>query len=156
SGGLTLGTDGNFYGTTAQGGAHGSGTIFNITPTGTLTVLYSFTSGTDGSNPSAPPIQGTDGSWYGTTSLSGANGVGTVYKFSSPGTFTTLYAFDSTHGSEPSAPLIQGSDGNFYGTTVFGGTSGGGVVFKVTPAGVLTVLFNFDTTHGRLPRSPLI
>jgi uncharacterized repeat protein (TIGR03803 family) len=156
SGGLTLGTDGNFYGTTAQGGAHGSGTIFNITSAGALTVLYSFTSRTDGSNPSAPPIQGTDGSWYGTTSLSGGNGVGTVYKFTSPSTFTALYAFDTTHGSEPSAPLIQGSDGNFYGTTVFGGTSSGGVVFKITPAGVLTVLYNFDTTHGRFPRSPLI
>jgi len=156
SGGLTLGLDGNFYGTTAQGGAHASGTIFKITSTGTLTTLYSFTSATDGSNPSAPPIQGTDGNWYGTTSLSGANGVGTVYKLTSASVFTTLYKFDVTHGSEPSAPLVQGSDGNFYGTTVFGGSSGGGVVFKITPAGVLTVLFNFDTTHGRLPRSPLI
>ncbi len=156
AGGLTLGTDGNFYGTTAAGGAHSSGTIFKITSTGTPTVLYSFNSSTDGSNPVAPPIQGTDGNWYGTTSLSGPHGVGTVYRLTSTGTFTTLYSFDTTHGSEPSAPLVQGSDGNFYGTTTFGGTSSGGVVFRITPAGALTVLFNFDTTHGRLPRSPLV
>ena len=156
SGGLTLGTDGNFYGTTSAGGAHASGTIFKITSTGALTVLYNFTGSTDGSDPLAPPIQGTDGNWYGTASLSGAQGVGTVYKVTSIGTFTTLFGFDITRGSEPSAPLVQGSDGNFYGTTVFGGTNGGGVVFKITSAGALTVLFNFDTTHGRLPRSPLI
>jgi uncharacterized repeat protein (TIGR03803 family) len=156
SGGLTLGLDGNFYGTTAAGGAHASGTIFKISQTGALTTLYSFTSSTDGSNPLAPPIQGTDGNWYGTTSLSGAHSLGTVYKLTSTSTYTVLYAFDTTHGSEPSAPLVQGSDGNFYGTTTFGGSNGGGVVFKITSAGALTVLFNFDSTHGRLPRSPLI
>jgi len=156
SGGLTLGLDGSFYGTTFAGGAHASGTIFKITSAGVLTVLYSFTSSTDGSGPLAPPIQGTDGNWYGTTSLSGAHGVGTVYRLTSTSAFIVLYAFDTTHGSEPSAPLVQGSDGNFYSTTTFGGTSSGGVVFKMTPAGALTVLYNFDTTHGRLPRSPLI
>ena len=155
-GGLTLGLDGNFYGATPLGGAHGSGTIFKITPTGTLTTLYSFTSTTDGSNAVAPPIQGSDGNWYGTTSLGGTHGLGTVYKLTSTGIFTVLYAFDTTHGSEPSAPLLQGSDGNFYGTTTFGGSNGGGVVFKIASAGALTVLFNFDSTHGRLPRSPLI
>jgi len=155
-GGLTLGLDGNFYGATPLGGAHGSGTIFKITPTGTLTTLYSFSSSTDGSNAVAPPIQGSDGNWYGTTSLGGAHGLGTVYKLTSAGVFTVLYAFDTTHGSEPSAPLVQGSDGNFYGTTTFGGSNGGGVVFKITSVGALTVLFNFDSTHGRLPRSPLI
>jgi uncharacterized repeat protein (TIGR03803 family) len=96
--------------------------IFKITTTGTLTSLHSFTSSTDGSNPVAPPIQGSDGNWYGTTSLSGAHGAGAVYKLTSNGTFTTLYSFDTTHGSQPNAPLVQGSDGNFYGTTTFGGS----------------------------------
>ncbi len=63
--GLTLGTDGNFYGTTAGGGASGAGTVFKITPSGTVTILHTFNV-SDGEEPYAPPIQGTDGNFYGT------------------------------------------------------------------------------------------
>jgi uncharacterized repeat protein (TIGR03803 family) len=154
--GLTLGTDGNFYGTTYSGGTSRLGTIFKITPSGTLAVLYNFT-GSDGSTPFAPPIQGADGNFYGTTQGGGTNSLGTVYKLTPSGKLTTLYSFDGTHGNYPYAPLVQGTDGNFYGTTQQGGTAAyGGTVYKITPVGKLTVLYNFDTTHGSGPFGPLV
>ena len=73
--GLTLGTDGNFYGTTSLGGSNKVGVIFNITPAGTYTVLHTF-AGADGSTPYAPPIQAADGNFYGTTAFGGVNGYG--------------------------------------------------------------------------------
>lgn len=153
-GGLTLGTDGNFYGTTVQGGSANYGTVFQITPAGVLTVLHNF-SYTDGGNPYAPPIQGTDGSYYGTTAQ-GGSGSGTIYKITSSGGFTPLYSFDYPHGYFPVAPLVQGTDGSFYGTATAGGTFGDGTVFKITPAGSLTLLYGFDFTHGAGPYAPLV
>lgn len=156
-GGLTLGTDGNFYGTAFGGGKFGYGTVFQITPGGSLKVFYNFTGGSDGSNPQAPPIPGTDGNFYGTTKTGGTNVYyGTVYKITPSGTLTTLYSFDVTHGYYPVAPLVQGTDGNFYGTTIHGGASNEGIVFRITPSGKLTVLYSFDVTHGDQPYSPLI
>jgi uncharacterized repeat protein (TIGR03803 family) len=79
--GLTLSTDGDFYGTTLNGGAADFGTVFKITPGGTLTVLHSFAGGNDGQGPVAAPIQGTDGNfYYGTTTSGGMNNFGEVYK----------------------------------------------------------------------------
>ena len=155
--GLTLGTDGNFYGTTAGGGTSGMGTVFKITPSGTVTLLHSF-SGGDGNQPYAPPIEGTDGNFYGTTQQGGTNIYdGTVYKITPSGKFTSLYSFDDTHGYYPIAPLVQGTDGNFYGTTVDGGANPNyGVVYKITASGKLTVIYNFDGTHGGQPFGPLV
>jgi len=162
-GGLVQGTDGNFYGITGGGGAYSAGTVFKITPAGTLTTLYSFCaqSGcTDGGYPAAGLVQGTDGSFYGTTSAGGTSngcaphvGCGAVFKITPAGTLTTLYSFCSqtgcTDGSEPWAGLVQGTDGNFYGTTAGGGVKGNyGTVFKITPAGTLTTLHSFDGTDG--------
>jgi uncharacterized repeat protein (TIGR03803 family) len=154
--GLTLGRDGNFYGGGYSGGTFGAGTLFKITPSGTLTVLYNFTGGSDGEYPYAPPVQGADGNFYGTTSYGATNGFGTVYKVTSSGNLTTLYDFDSTHGANPYSPLVQGMDGNLYGTTALGGAYNCGTVYKITTAGRLTVLFNFDGAHGQNPYSPLI
>src|ERR1022692_63076 len=154
--GLTLGTDGNFYGTTYYYGLpEGSyfGSVFQITPGGILTYLYIFTGGTDGRHPTAPPIQGTDGNWYGTTQGDFSN-PGTVYKLTLPNTLKTLYQF--VLGEQPEDPLVQATDGNFYGTTHYGGTSNNGSVFRITPAGKFTVIYNFDTTNGQAPYSPLI
>ena len=127
--GLLQATDGNFYGTTHLGGAYGGGTVFKITPGGTLTTLYSFCSQsecTDGQEPFAGLIQATDGNFYGTTQLGGAQGDGTAFEITPGGTLTTLYSFCSqsecTDGQEPFAGLVQATNGNFYGTTVFGGT----------------------------------
>ena len=157
-GGLTLGTDGNFYGATYGGGFGSYGTIFKMTPGGGLTTLYTFTDSGDGALPAAPPIQGTDGNLYGTT-CPGCNnqGVyGTIYKITHSGTFTVLYECDITHCEDFYGPLIQGTDGNFYGTSIYGGTNGAGVVLKITPAGQLTDLYSFDNTHGDYPTGPLV
>jgi len=79
-GGLTLGLDGNFYGTSSNGGSQGYGNVFKMAPNGSLTVLYDFTNGNDGATPIAPPIQGTDGSLYGTAELGGRSHCGTLYR----------------------------------------------------------------------------
>ena len=108
-GGLTLGTDGNFYGTTTAGGTYSLGTIFRMTPAGTVTTLYSFKGQADGLDPEAPPIQGFDGSFYGTTAdASSASGFGPVYRITSSGQFTVLHTFAGTDGANPYAPLVQG------------------------------------------------
>lgn len=155
-GGLMLGTDGNFYGTTFSGGAFGAGTVYKLTPTGTLTTLHSFNY-RDGANPYDALVQGTDGNYYGTTEAGGAHGLGIVFKITPQGTLTVLHSFNSSDGSEPEAGLIQGSDGNFYGTTYNGGSSGSyGTVFKISPTGVLTTLHLFDENEGRAIVSGLV
>ena len=106
------------------------------------TVLYNFCSQSgcaDGSQPNAPLIQGTDGNFYGTTSLGGTSNYGTVFKITPSGTLTTLHQLQLQRRKRTrSAPLIQGSDGNFYGTTYAGGPSNPGAIFGMTPAGALT------------------
>ncbi len=159
--GLVRGSDGNFYGTTLEGGANtgcslGSGscgTVFKITPGGALTTLYSFCAQhgcTDGGNPYAGLVQGGDGNFYGTTFGRGINGYGTVFKITPAGALTSLYSFCSqtncADGEYPQAGLMQASDGNFYGTTPEGGGGQyhqGGTVFKITSSGTLTTLYNF-------------
>ncbi|WP_395736525.1 choice-of-anchor tandem repeat GloVer-containing protein [Prosthecobacter sp.] len=152
---LTLGVDGNFYGTTASGGSGGSGTIFKMTPAGVLTTLVQFT-GTSGTYPGSTPlaalVQGTDGVLYGTTSLGGANNLGTVFKVTTTATFTSLTAFSGTTGSVlgslPKGALVQLSDSNLYGTTQTGGLNNFGTIFQITPAGVLNTLVNLTGATG--------
>jgi len=160
-GGVTLGSDGNFYGTTYEGGSTTAGAVFKVTPAGSATTLYSFTGGSDGAYPYAPPVQGNDGNFYGTTTEGGntkvcGSGCGTIYKITPAGALTTLYQFDITHGYAPYGPLVLGTDGNFYGTTSFGTSANAGVIFKITPAGKFTLLFSFDLTHGENPFSGLV
>ncbi len=152
-GNLVQGTDGNFYGATYGGGSSLSyGTLFKITPSGTLTTLYEFDF-THGAQPYSGPVQGTDGNFYGTTYSGGAYGVGTVYKITPQGDLTVLHSFGEFSG-DPSFPvtsLVQGTDGNFYGATPYGGPDNDGTIFKITPAGELTVLHSFAETDGRWP-----
>lgn len=161
-GGLALGSDGNFYGTSRRNRGGFTGTIFKMTPSGSLTQLHQFVPEGDGATPYAPPIQGADGNFYGTTSHGGdlscnaPNGCGSVYKTTPSGIVTTLFLFDNTHGAYPYAPLVQGLDGSFFGTAYGGGTNGQGVIFKITPTGKLTVLYNFDCAHGNGSTAPLI
>ncbi len=150
---LLLASDGIYYGTTTYGGASNNGTIYRMTPAGTLTTLVSFNSA-NGSLPAAGLIQGSDGNFYGTTVNGGSSvsagfaGWGTVFKMSPAGVLTTLVNFGASNGDQPEGALLQGSDGNFYGTTFAGGTSSCGTVFQMTPAGVLTTLVNFSSTNG--------
>jgi uncharacterized repeat protein (TIGR03803 family) len=160
-GGVTLGTDGNFYGTTYEGGSVTAGAVFKVTPSGTYMTLYSFTGGSDGAYPYAPPVQGNDGNFYGTTTAGGNtvkcnSGCGTIYKITPAGALTTTYQFDITNGYAPYGPLVLGTDGNFYGTAPNGTSANAGVVFKISPAGKFTLLFSFDITRGENPFSGLV
>ncbi len=139
---LTVGNDGNFYGTTVGGGNAGDGTVFRVTTNGILTTLVSFT-GNNGSLPEAALTLGNDGNFYGTTTWGGINGVGTVFKVTTNGSLISLVSFDGSNGKYPVAPLTQGNDGNFYGTTSVGGNAGDGTVFRVTTNGTLTTLVSF-------------
>ena len=144
--GLVHGSDGNFYGTTYNGGTNGdNGTVFKISTNGALTSLYSLTGGNDGAYPEGELVQGSDGYFYGTTF---GGGWGTVFKISTNGALTSLYSFTGGNdGADPTAGLVQGSDGNFYGTTdtavrlpvmaVMAPCS------KSAPNGVLTTLHSF-------------
>ncbi len=128
---LTLGSDGNFYGTTYGGGATfttntaGSGTVFKLATNGTLTSLVSFNS-TNGAQPQAGMIQGSDGALYGTTLAGGTNNYGTIFKVTTNGTLATLVSFNGANGSTPYGGLVQGRDGAFYGTASQGGIPGSG------------------------------
>src|SRR5258708_6986886 len=91
--GLTLATDGNFYGTATNSGSGTYGTLFRLSSGGAITLLHDFLGGSDGAGPTSPPIQGSDGNFYGATS--GAAGIfqSTIYKYSSSGMFTTIFQF---------------------------------------------------------------
>jgi uncharacterized repeat protein (TIGR03803 family) len=155
--GLVWGGGGNFYGTTSQGGANNQGTVFKITSNGVLTSLYSFTGDKDGANPYAGLAQGSDGSFYGTTTGGGTNHVGTVFKITTNGMLTSLYSFTGGYdGASPHAVLAQGNDGSFYGTTQGGGTNNAGTVFKITTNGALTSLYSFSSNDGAQPQSGLV
>src|SRR5438094_27493 len=155
--GVTLGTDGNFYGTDLNGGA-GWGEVYKITPAGVETVLYTFTAGTDGYYPStAAPIEGTDGKFYGTVPhSSGIGGLSTAYSITSGGVFTLLHTFSVAEGQYVYAGLVQGTDGNFYGVAWAGGANSWGTIFKMTKAGAVTVLHDFTYNDGYEPGYPLI
>ncbi len=158
-------TDGNFYGTTTNGGGHGWGNVYRITPSGEITSIYDFCKRpncTDGTTPEWAPVLASDGNLYGTTT--GIDfGYGTVYKMTLSGKLTTLYTFCSlaecADGSFPNG-LIQAGDGNFYGTTFQGGNSNAGTIFKITPGGQFTSLYSFcslaNCADGNSPVSPLI
>jgi len=154
--GLIEDDSGNFYGTTAEGGAAGLGAVFKLAPDGTETVLSSF-AGADGSYPLGGLIMDKKGNLYGTTSDGGSGGDGTVFKVTAAGVRTVLHSFTgSPDGVDPNAALIMDKSGNFYGTTERGGSKGQGTVFEITPAGAETVLYSFDAAHGNFPAGALI
>jgi len=174
---LMQGADGNFYGTTEQGGAtspqQNYGTVYRVTPAGVGTVLYSFgaTAG-DGRFPQAGLVQSSDGNFYGTTLSGGANSSGTIFRLSPAGVFETFYSFgaDLDDGRAPVGSLLVGPNGSLYGTTAAGGVGGGlaggavavGTVFRVKPDRSGVVLYTFGVTNdgltndGTAPRAGLI
>ena len=145
--GLVQGNDGNFYGTTASGGAHYRGTVFKITSLGILTTLHWFgDSSGDGAGPVAGLVQGSDGNFYGTTASGGTSYQGTVFRITPAGAVTVLHSFSAstTEGAAPVARMVQGSDGNFYGTTAIGGMHYQDTVFNIDSTGNSTTLHSLS------------
>jgi len=134
-------TSGNLYGTTRYGGNYtgsdcqgsGCGTIFEVAPAGTETVLYSFKGASDGYDPEAGLIADSAGNFYGTTIKGGAKNQGTVFRLKTTGQETVLHSFVGTDGDAPIAGLVPASGGSFYGTASEGGSGAAGVVFKIIP-----------------------
>lgn len=156
---LTLGIDGNYYGTTAEGGTSNAGLLFKIAPNGAYTVLYQFAAGSDGGYPLAQPIQASDGNFYGTTD-GGNNNYGTVYKYSpSSGLLATIFTFgpDQSQGSFLQSALVQGNDGNLYGLAQAGGFQGCGTIFELSISGTLLQLYSFPCgAGGNIPVGSLV
>jgi uncharacterized repeat protein (TIGR03803 family) len=165
--GVIQGKDGYFYGTTAGGGGNlscvsnggvtGCGTVFKMDSSGNLTTLHSF-NGSDGAFLQGGLIQGSDGNFYGTTSVGGnascnsqpvqTSGCGTIFKLDSSGNLTVLHAFAGPEGTQPTSALIQAADGNFYGTASFGGSSNNGVVYRMDTNASIVVLHSFSGADG--------
>jgi uncharacterized repeat protein (TIGR03803 family) len=132
--GLIRDAKANLYGTTYLGGSSSAGTVFKLDPTGQETVLYSFTGGADGANPSEGSlIRDSAGNLYGTTPQGGASDFGVVFKLDPAGKETVLHSFSGRDGKIPYGTLVRDKAGNLYGTTYEGGAYGGGVVFKIAP-----------------------
>ena len=155
--GLVQATNGHFYGTTNEGtGAYFEGTVFEITPSGGLTTLHTF-SGAEGGGPYAGLVQATSGNFYGITYFGGAHGYGSVFTITPSGKLTTLHSFNYTDGDNPYGALVQATNGDFYGTTYGGGANNVyGMVFKITPSGDLMPLHSFVGTDGGGPYAGLV
>ena len=149
--------DGNFYGTTHEGGESNNGTIFRMTPDGTVTILHRFTNGptSAGRSPASRLIQGSDGNIYGATTqgpgiYGGYGGSGTVFRMTPIGDVAVIGTF-----SRSPTGIIQASDGNFYVSISIGDTAElepKGKIVRMTPAGSSTVLHTFvDNSEGHTP-----
>jgi uncharacterized repeat protein (TIGR03803 family) len=175
--GVTIDSAGNLYGTTSYGGGvncgeTGCGVIYKVTPSGSETILYSFTGGTDGAFPDARPILDAAGNLYGTATSGGdldctllSGGCGTVWKLDTFGNLSVLYSFTGgTDGAFPEAGLVMDSSGNLYGDNFYGGNLscgadfGCGVVFEVAFSGNFTVLHAFagGSNDGQYPVAALL
>lgn len=148
-GGLIVGVDGHFYGSTCNGGPTRRGTLFRFTATGQLTVLYTF-QGTEGSCPSDALVQASDGNFYGTAN-------GTIFRLTPGGMFTTLKL------SWPSGSPINGSglrfnpgDGHLYGLAVDDSTTPSSTVFRMDLEGTITVVHRFIQSGFRHAGSMLL
>jgi uncharacterized repeat protein (TIGR03803 family) len=164
---LIQATNGELYGASATGGNNSGGTVFKVSPGGTMALVYTFCPPclTTGSTPYAGLIQATNGDFYGTAQSSGKNGYGAVFKLTPNGiTGTALYSFCSlpmcADGEEPVGAVVQATDGNFYGTTSGGGLYGEGTVFQLSQAGTLATLYSFcalpDCIDGAQPSVALV
>jgi uncharacterized repeat protein (TIGR03803 family) len=149
--GVTFDANGNLYGTTVFGGVNGAGTVWEVSSTGTYSLLYSFgDSLTDGSGPVAGVTFDSHGNMYGTTRAGGVNGNGTVWEISSTGTYSTLYSFgaSASDANDPVGGVTVDSSGNLYGVTEFGGVNGKGALWEITSTGNYGILYSFGVSGG--------
>jgi uncharacterized repeat protein (TIGR03803 family) len=146
--GLTLGNDGNFYGTCQSGNSTNAGVIYRLTPAGVFTDLHDFTDVTGDAYPEQPPIQASDGNFYGTTGTPELSHCGTVYQLTAAGAYKTLHAFSG--GDCHSSTLFQASDGSLYGTLSSCSIAGTneGCVYKISTGGVFKEIYGFTSTPG--------
>jgi uncharacterized repeat protein (TIGR03803 family) len=167
SSGLIRDDAGNLYGMTTDHGLYlcldrrfSCGTVFKLDKAGKETVLYAFTGGPDGGNPSGAFIRDAAGNFYGATvgggDLSGCMyGCGTVFKLDNAGKETVIYAFTGGAAGYSPTGVIRDAAGNFYGTTQYGGAlsecfnTGCGTVFKVDATGKEVVLHTFQSKESR-------
>jgi uncharacterized repeat protein (TIGR03803 family) len=149
-GGLTLGTDGNFYGFTVASAkdGKGNGTAFEYTAAGVLIHFCKFATNED--FPDAVLVEDSNSNFYGALFDAAGNVDGSIYKVTTSGTCSTFYSFSGADGANPSG-FIMGTDGNFYGVTLNGGTYGFGTIYQMTTGGVLATLHSFDETDGNTP-----
>lgn len=149
---LIQGIDGKFYSTTYDGGTNGSGTVYSLSTTGAVNVIYNFDT-IHGGWGYAPVVQDSEGNLYGTEAQGGTLGGGVVFGVATKGNLKTLYNFTNycggeAYGCEPCGGLVLGSDGNLYGSTYRGGLNNDGVFFKITRAGVYTQLATLNGADG--------
>jgi uncharacterized repeat protein (TIGR03803 family) len=154
-GGLTLGTNGDFYGGTQEGIRTGFGGVYELSPTGEFQALVDFKSQTFVMQ---PPIEGSDGNLYGVSNIANGGAQGTVYRRQPNGVFTTLHSFSLNTGGYNSNQIIQASDGNLYATVGTTGAAGNyGYLYRISTQGVFTTLYNFQkSTQGYYPTGPLV
>ncbi|MFY9720789.1 MAG: choice-of-anchor tandem repeat GloVer-containing protein, partial [Candidatus Cybelea sp.] len=166
--GALLPLGGTLYGTTNFGGllrkdcypASGCGTVFQISPSGSESVLYRFTGNPSGTRPYAGLID-VNGTLYGTTQTGGKHNEGTVFALTTSGSEHVIWSFNGKDGNFPRASLMSPPrarhKGSLYGTTYYGGSTGTGTVFKVTTSGAEQVLHSFTGgADGALPLATLI
>ena len=145
--------DGSFYGVTVVGGRNGQGTVFKLTPGGTLTTLYSFCSQpgcSDGGFPYGLTM-GADGNFYGATQGGGTDEQkGTLFKVNPKGTLITLHVFCTNpgrnggcpDGANPVAAPTLGSDGYYFGMTP--GSGDNSSIYGITPTGLFKKLYQYQ------------
>ena len=156
--GFMMNSRGMFFGTASSGGGSGLGVVFKANAKGTVTVLHSFTGGSDGATPNGGVIEDASGAIYGTTTAGGISGAGTVFR-EMAGDEKILYGFSGgADGADPQAGLVMDVAGNLYGTTYAGGAAGNGTVFElVRPVGrkgawTEKILYSFGAgTDGAAP-----
>jgi uncharacterized repeat protein (TIGR03803 family) len=149
---LMQASDGNFYGSTVNGGQYGEGVVFEMSSAGVFTDLHDFDPNTEGGEPFSALIEATNGVLYGTTVNGGTFNDGTIYSIPlGAGNPSTLYTFDGTSGSAPGAPLTQHTSGTFYGDSAWGGSNDLGTFYSFNAG--LSPFVRFVTTSAKVGKT---
>jgi uncharacterized repeat protein (TIGR03803 family) len=153
-GSLVLDSSGNLYGTTAGQLCSSIGTVFQLAPDGTKTLLYAFPGGNGGASPDAL-VRDNSGNLWGTALDGGPNGGGLIFEIDASGQESIVHRFmgQPHDGFAPYGAMVADSSGNFYGTTLGGGKHGLGSVFKLARDGTESLVYSFR--GGRDGRDPI-